>query len=1131
MINMAKSDGVARILAMAAIGSGSGANVDYSNVKNKPQINGNELEGNKSAADLGLATNGVISNVSYEASTGVLTFEKEDGTSFTIDLPLELLIESGEYNPDTQQIVLTLANKDVITIDVKDLISTYHGDDETIELFVEDEKQKFRIKQTIMDKIVDPIMFLRNDSSDALKEKAQKAYDYYKKNNKPYPNMYYCRQDISVDSYIYNFMGMDKNGDTSYKLRFARPQDYSNISDWWAWNTENIYFTVVNDVVNRANLSENGFNISRSYSRYSPGSLSSRNTEPYTPTSDYNPSTKLYTDQRVQSIAPDYNATSTYKVGDYVSYQGKFYKCTTAIETAEAWNSEHWSETTVKDEFNGAIFINYANENVRLAQATAFVKAYKSGKRPFLMVQSNVNYIATDIRDWGGFFRIKLYYQETLAEKSGYGYNISSGVSWQLTISYDKTTLEATQISEYGDRYRTEMLSHSLKESPKKTYPLGVANTTEYTPTGEYNPATKKYVDDAVAGISSTPFYELEVVFDNGYKLTDASKTKVDSIFAHIKNKEAFNAILYGNDVSDNRVMFPWSGNSGANAIYFEALDNATVGSHYFYDRYIIKPDYSVVIDQNIIPASIPGSLYLRIYDIDTDEEIIKKLKEAYKTISSNGNLVVMGSYSEDVQTETDFIRNEYRLTNYNFKEKEMMWETLGKAELEFALYGEAIGGNIKTHIIRITYTNTNDVEKVEKENLDTYLPLTEIGAGATQYVINSTASEENILSTMKKVYAEYKKGIMSLLNYVDANNNLFSLFEIRKYDGHVEFYVRNGAAGATNYGVGYYAYDRYKINCTITNDDISAVSIQELADTYTLVDNAQILGINNTTEFTPTQDYQPATKKYVDDNAKTYTAGENITISEDNVISANISGEIDGKADKATTISGYGITDAYTKTEVDAKVSSVYKYKGSVADENALPTEGQVTGDVYNLEDTGMNVAWDGSKWDKLGNVVDLTPYLTKEDAGKTYAAKATTLEGYGITDAYTATAANTELDKKVDKEAGKQLSTNDYTTEDKNKLTGVATGAEVNKIDAVKVNGTALEITDKAVNIDLSNYATKSTTLAGYGITNAYTKDEVNTELGKKANSSDVYTKTEVNDALANKLSNTDVIDGGTF
>lgn len=124
----------------------------------------------------------------------------------------------------------------------------------------------------------------------------------------------------------------------------------------------------------------------------------------------------------------------------------------------------------------------------------------------------------------------------------------------------------------------------------------------------------------------------------------------------------------------------------------------------------------------------------------------------------------------------------------------------------------------------------------------------------------------------------------------------------------------------------------------------------------------------------------------------------------------------VDGKANKATTISGYGITDAYTKTEVDAKVASVYKYKGSVANEAALPTEGQVVGDVYNLEDTGMNVAWTGEGWDKLGSVIDLTPYLTKEDAGKTYAAKATTLAGYGITDAYTTTAVDNLLANKLD-------------------------------------------------------------------------------------------------------------------
>lgn len=39
-----------------------------------------------------------------------------------------------------------------------------------------------------------------------------------------------------------------------------------------------------------------------------------------------------------------------------------------------------------------------------------------------------------------------------------------------------------------------------------------------------------------------------------------------------------------------------------------------------------------------------------------------------------------------------------------------------------------------------------------------------------------------------------------------------------------------------------------------------------------------------------------------------------------------------------------------------------------------------------------------------------------------------------------------NTELDKKVDKETGKGLSTNDYTNDEKTKLSGIAEGAEVN-------------------------------------------------------------------------------------
>lgn len=60
-----------------------------------------------------------------------------------------------------------------------------------------------------------------------------------------------------------------------------------------------------------------------------------------------------------------------------------------------------------------------------------------------------------------------------------------------------------------------------------------------------------------------------------------------------------------------------------------------------------------------------------------------------------------------------------------------------------------------------------------------------------------------------------------------------------------------------------------------------------------------------------------------------------------------------------------------------------------------------------------------------------------------------------------------NSALAGKVDTESGKGLSTNDYTTAEKNKLAGIDTGANVNVIESVKVNGTALTVTSKAVNV----------------------------------------------------------------
>lgn len=80
------------------------------------------------------------------------------------------------------------------------------------------------------------------------------------------------------------------------------------------------------------------------------------------------------------------------------------------------------------------------------------------------------------------------------------------------------------------------------------------------------------------------------------------------------------------------------------------------------------------------------------------------------------------------------------------------------------------------------------------------------------------------------------------------------------------------------------------------------------------------------------------------------------------------------------TTIAGYGITDAYTKSEIDTKLTSGMHYKGSVATVSQLPASGNEVGDFYNVTATGENYAWDGSAWDLTGSIVDLQAITNAE-------------------------------------------------------------------------------------------------------------------------------------------------------
>ena len=73
------------------------------------------------------------------------------------------------------------------------------------------------------------------------------------------------------------------------------------------------------------------------------------------------------------------------------------------------------------------------------------------------------------------------------------------------------------------------------------------------------------------------------------------------------------------------------------------------------------------------------------------------------------------------------------------------------------------------------------------------------------------------------------------------------------------------------------------------------------------------------------------------------------------------------------TNDAGYQ-TSSQVQGAINSAVTSVYKYKGAVANQDALPKSDQTVGDVYNVTDTGMNYAWDGTQWDALGSVTTLS-------------------------------------------------------------------------------------------------------------------------------------------------------------
>lgn len=119
-------------------------------------------------------------------------------------------------------------------------------------------------------------------------------------------------------------------------------------------------------------------------------------------------------------------------------------------------------------------------------------------------------------------------------------------------------------------------------------------------------------------------------------------------------------------------------------------------------------------------------------------------------------------------------------------------------------------------------------------------------------------------------------------------------------------------------------------------------------------------------------------------------------------------------------------------KTLIDdlkASVAAALDYKGTKDTYDALPTEGNKKGDVWNVvaahgtTPAGTNYAWDGTQWDPLGGTVDLSGYYTKTQVDDAISTAKTELEAADTALEGQITTVTNQLANKVDKVEGSGL------------------------------------------------------------------------------------------------------------
>jgi len=99
-----------------------------------------------------------------------------------------------------------------------------------------------------------------------------------------------------------------------------------------------------------------------------------------------------------------------------------------------------------------------------------------------------------------------------------------------------------------------------------------------------------------------------------------------------------------------------------------------------------------------------------------------------------------------------------------------------------------------------------------------------------------------------------------------------------------------------------------------------------------------------------------------------------------DGKITASTKATIPTNNNQLTNGAGYQTASDVT-TAINNALSAAMTYKGTKATVDALPSSGNKTGDVWHVTADGGEYAWDGTNWQELGSVMDLSDYVEESE------------------------------------------------------------------------------------------------------------------------------------------------------